>query len=645
MGLVRGLVGMVVAVVVGGAGVAAAQQYDLVIRGGRIVDGTGSPWYSGDVAIRDGRIVAILPAGLGVGGAGPLQDDKAREQATAKGQATTDADPSAALRDDKSTREAVAGGVAGFSAAEAKRASLGRNDKSVAAADADPSAALRDDNKSRGVAVTAKRVIDARGMVVAPGFIDMLGQSERSVLREPHVPSKIFQGITTEITGEGNSIAPRSEGMLAAGRAQAQPAVEFRTFADYFRRLEAGGSAINLGSYVGATTVRRMVLGEEDRAPTVAELAEMQGIVRQAMREGAMGISTSLMYAPAPYAKTEELVALAKVAAAEGGIYATHMRSEADGLYAALDETFRIAREAKISVEIFHLKVAGKGNWGEMPEVVRRIEAARAEGLDVAADTYAYTVSGNPFSAMIPPWAHDGGDAAMVARLKDPAARARIRDGILHDRSWDNEWYMIAGPEGVWISSTAIEGLKPLQGKTLAEVAAMRGTDAIDTLMDLLAEDPRMSVMLATMDEADVAYALKQPWVSVGLDASGATPAVNAGASAGGHPRAYGTFPRILRKYVREDGLLTLPDAIRKFSALPAERMHLADRGVLKAGMWADVVVFDPARVKDLATFERPDQLAVGMEYVLVNGVPVISEGKMTEALPGKVVRGAGWVQ
>jgi N-acyl-D-amino-acid deacylase len=551
----------------------ARTLYDVVIRNGHIVDGTGSPWYSGDIAIRDGRIVRIVPSGL--------------------------------------TGEVAAPGLAS------------------------PGPATQD-------ALPARNTIDAHGMIVAPGFIDMLGQSERSVLREPHLPSKIFQGITTEITGEGNSIAPRSEKMLAAGTASG--ATEFRSFAEYFKRFEAGGSAINLGSYVGATTVRRMLLGDENRAPTPAELAQMQAIVRQAMRDGAVGISTSLMYAPAPFARTEELIALARAAAAEGGIYATHMRSEADGLYAALDETFRIAREAKIPVEIFHLKVAGKANWGEMPEVVRRIEAARAEGLDIAADTYAYTVSGNPFSAMIPPWAHDGGDAAMVARLKDPNMRAKIRDGILHDRSWDNEWYMIAGPEGVWISSTSSDALKPLQGKTLAEVATMRGTDAIDTLMDLLAEDPRMGVLLATMDEADVAYALKQPWVSVGLDAGGGTPAL-AGASAGGHPRAYATFPRILRKYVLADGLLTLPDAIRKFSALPAQRMHLADRGVLKAGMWADVVVFDPAKVRDLATFERPDQLALGMDYVLVNGVPVIAEGKMTDALPGKAVRGAGWVQ
>jgi dihydroorotase/N-acyl-D-amino-acid deacylase len=558
MRFVRGLVA-VGALAVCGAGCSAAQQFDVVIRDGHVIDGTGSPWYGGDVAIKDGRIVRIAPAGT------------------------------------------------------------------IAAGE-------------------AKRTIDAHGMVVAPGFIDMLGQSERAVLREPHVPSKIFQGITTEITGEGNSIAPRNDRMLAVAAAAApegQPVLEFRSFTEYFARLETQGAAINLGSYMGATTARRMVLGDEDRAPTAAELATMQELVRQAMRQGAMGLSTALMYSPAPYAKTDELIALAKASSELGGIYATHMRSEADGVFAALDETFRIAREAKIPVEIFHLKVAGKPNWGEMPEVVRRIDAARAEGLDIEANTYAYTVSGNPFSAFIPPWAHDGGDAAMVARLKDPATRARVKDSILHDRTWDNEWFMISGPEGIFISTVQDPALQPLVGKTVADVAAMRHEDPVDCILELLADDPKIAVLLSTMQEADVAYGLKQPWMSVGLDAGGATPVPG---KSGGHPRAYGTFPRILRKYVREDGLLTLPDAIRKFSALPAGAMHLADRGVLKAGMWADVVVFDPAKVSDLATFESPSQLAVGMEYVLVNGVPVISEGKMTEALPGKVLRGAGYV-
>jgi N-acyl-D-amino-acid deacylase len=533
-------------------------SYDLIIRNGRILDGTGSPWFSGELAIRNGHIAAITaPNGL----------------------------------------------------------------KDAA----------------------ATTVIDAAGKIVAPGFIDMLGQSERSVLNDPYVPSKLFQGITSEVTGEGQSIAPRNDAMIAAelaGLPAETAAPEFHTLAEYFQRLESQGSAINLGTYVGAATVRRMVLGDEDRAPTPDELTRMEQLVHQAMREGAIGLSTSLMYAPGVYAKTDELIALAQAAHEDGGIYATHLRSEADAVLPALDESFRIGREAHIPVNIWHLKVAGPNNWGKMPEVIRRIEQARADGLDVAANTYAYTYSGNPASALLPPRAHAGGEAAMVARLHDPATRARIRDAMEHDRTWDNEWFMFKGPEDVVLSSTYAPALKPLIGKTLAEIATTQGKDPQDCVMDLLAEDPRIGVLLGTMSEAEVALALKQPWVAVGLDASGTSASDPA---AGRHPRAFGTFPHILRKYVREEGLLTLPDAIRKFTSLPAGRLHLADRGVLKAGMWADVVIFDPAKVRDLATFERPNQLSEGMEWVLVNGVPVIAEGKLTEKLPGKVIRGPGY--
>ncbi len=400
---------------------------------------------------------------------------------------------------------------------------------------------------------------------------------------------------------------------------------------------------INLASYVGATTVRRMVIGNENRPPTPAELAQMQKLVLDAMHQGAMGVSTALQYAPAPYASTEELIALASTAASVGGIYATHMRSEGDAVLGSLDETFRIAREGKIPVEIWHLKAAGKANWGKMPQIAERIDAARASGLDIAADTYAYTAWSNSFSAFVPPWAHDGGDAAMVARIKDPAQRARIRDTMLHDKNWDNEWLEIAGPEGVTISSTVDPKLRPLQGKNIAEIAKAQGKDPIDCILDLIAEDPTMEVVVAGMSEDDVADALKQPWVSVDNDSSGASPEGILGEEHP-HPRGYGAFPRILRKYVREEHLLTLPDAIRKFSALPAERMRLADRGVIKDGMWADIVIFDPDKIRDLSTYENPNQLAVGMEFVLVNGVPVISDGKMTQALPGKVLRGPGFV-
>ncbi len=371
----------------------------------------------------------------------------------------------------------------------------------------------------------------------------------------------------------------------------------------------------------------------------------MKGLVREAMEQGAVGVSTSLQYAPAPYASTEELIALAAESSRLGGIYATHMRSESEAEMAAIDEAIRIAREAHTPVEIWHLKAAGKRNWGRMPEVVARIEAARKDGVDITADTYAYPAWFNSFSAFIPPWAHEGGDDKMLARLKDPATRERIRKEMesTEPAAWDNEWQEIPGPEAILLSVFQNPALVPLQGKTLAEVAKMRGKDPIDTLFDLLIEDHGYtSVAVFGMSEPDVLLALKQPWVAVCNDSQGTSPEGQLGKEHP-HPRAYGTFPRILRKYVREDGQLTLPDAIRKFTSLPAQRMRLTDRGVLKQGMWADVVVFDPATIKDLATFENPNQLAQGMDYVLVNGVPVIDGGKMTGKLPGKVLRGAGY--
>src|SRR5450755_1036233 len=539
---------------------AGAQQFDLVIRNCHIVDGTGSPWYGGDIGIRNGRIAQI----------GML--------APASGQ----------------------------------------------------------------------RVIDAKGMVVAPGFIDMLGQSENSILFNPHLPSKIFQGITTEITGEGDTIAPLNPRLRTEHKQKFEhyqvPEPDWTTFAGYFARLEKQGMGINLASYVGATQVRRLVIGEANRAPTAEELDRMRLLVRQSMQDGAVGLSSALQYAPAPYASTDELVALAKEAAKFGGIYATHMRSEGNGIDAALDEAFRIGREAAIPVEIWHLKAGGKQNWGRMPEIVERIDKARASGVDVEADTYAYPAWNNSFSAIVPPWAHDGGDQKMIARLKDPATRARIRKQMETDPTgWDNEWLEVPGPEAFLVSAVQNKRLLLLQGKTIARIAAEQGKDPMDAVFDLLIEDPSMSVTVFAMSEDDIAYALKQPWVSVDNDAHGTAPDGLMGQEHP-HPRAYGTFPRILRKYVREEKKLTLEEAIRKFSALPAQRMRLADRGVLKQGMWADVVVFDPETVRDVATFDDPNRQSQGMEYVLVNGVAVIEEGKMTGALPGKVLRGAGYV-
>lgn len=497
-----------------------------------------------------------------------------------------------------------------------------------------------------------KRTLDAHGLVVAPGFIDMLGQSELSILVDPRLPSKIYQGITTEITGEGNSVAPISDATITADRSTYEHyriTPDWRTLSEYFARIEKQGMGINLATYVGATSVRRVVLGDADIQPSPAQMDQMKTLVAQAMRDGAMGLSTSLQYTPAPYAKTGELIALAGVASQYGGIYATHMRSEGDGIFDAIDEAVRIGREAHIPVEIWHLKAAGKSVWGKMPQIVARIDAARASGVDVAADTYAYTAWFNTFSAFIPPWAHDGGDAKLIERLRDPATRARIRKDLLSSgknsagEDWDNEWQEVPGPEAILVAVVQNPELKPLQGKRLSEVAALWHEDAIDALCDLLIKDNAFTeVAVFGMDEPDVKLALKQPWVAVDNDSQGASPEGVLGEELP-HPRAYGTFPRILRKYVREEHALTLPDAIRKFTALPAQRLGLNDRGVLKLGLAADIVVFDPDSVTDKATYESPAQYAVGMEDVLVNGVPVIENGRMTGALPGKVLHGPGY--
>jgi N-acyl-D-amino-acid deacylase len=414
------------------------EPFDIVIVNGHIIDGTGSPWYSGQVGIRAGHIAAI----------GNLEASPRRQ------------------------------------------------------------------------------TIDAHGDVVAPGFIDMLGQSELTMLVDPRLPSKIYQGITTEITGEGNSAAPVNESMIANDRAgydhlKINP--DWIGFRQYFARLEHQGMGINLASYVGATSVRRMVLGDADVQPTAAQLADMQALVREAMRDGAVGVSTALQYSPAPYARTEELIALATEAAKFGGIYATHMRSEGDAEFDAIDEVVRIGREAHIPVEIWHLKAAGKANWGRMPQLIEKIDAARASGVDISADTYAYTAWFNTFSAFIPPWAHDGGDAKLIERLKDPATRARIRKDMLSNTgNWDNEWQEIPGPEAIQIAVVQNPELLSLQGKRLSEVAALWHKDAIEALCDLLIKDKAFTeVAVFAMSEPDVLLALKQPWVSVDNDSQG----------------------------------------------------------------------------------------------------------------------------
>jgi N-acyl-D-amino-acid deacylase len=494
---------------------------------------------------------------------------------------------------------------------------------------------------------SARQRIDAAGRVVAPGFIDMLGQSELTLLVDPTVPSKIFQGITTEITGEGNSVAPVNEA-IAREQAAAFQHLGIRRdwvdFSGYFARLEKQHIGINFASYMGATTAREMVVGYADRAATPDELVRMQALVADAMRQGAVGVSSSLEYAPAPYASTEELIALAKTAAGFGGIYATHMRSEQEGILEALNETIRIGREANIPVEIWHLKAGSVKLFGMMPEIVARIDRARASGVDIAADTYAYPAWANDLSAFIPPWAHDGGTEKLVARLKDPATRARIKAELATaSSSWDNEWQSVPGPEAILISTVTNPKLLGIQGHTLADIAKARGTDPMDALFDILIEDDAQTeAAVFAMSEPDIELAVVQPWVSFCNDSAGTSPDGLLGRQFP-HPRAYGTFPRVLRKYVREERRLRLEEAIRKFTSLPASRLRLNDRGVIKAGLWADIVVFDPDTISERSSFQAPNQLSVGMQWVLVNGVPVIADGVATHALPGQVLRGPGY--
>ncbi|WP_415206122.1 N-acyl-D-amino-acid deacylase family protein [Rudaea sp.] len=463
------------------------------------------------------------------------------------------------------------------------------------------------------------------------------------------MPSKIYQGITTEITGEGDSVAPLDDRIVKnnqAGYDHLGITPTWRTLNEYFARLEKQGIGINLGTYVGAASVRRMVLGDDDVQPTPAQLKQMQELVARAMRDGAMGLSTALQYAPAPYATTNELIALAQTASRYGGIYATHMRDEGNDEFNALEEAFRIGREARIPVEIFHLKAAGKANWGTMPKIIDAIERARTDGVDVSADTYAYTAWGNSLASIVPPWAHAGGDDKLIARLKDAKTREQIKQYILDpskDNQWNNEWKEAPGPDGILVTSVGNPALRPLQGRRISDIGREWHEDPLDAALDiLLKDDAATSVAVFGMDQADVITVLKQPWVSVCNDSEGTEPSGILG-QAHPHPRAYGTFPQIIHKYVEQQHVLTLPEAIRKFTSLAAQRMGLTERGVIKVGMYADVVVFDPAKVRDTATFERPNQLAEGMDYVIVNGVPVIADGKMTHTLPGKVLRGPGY--
>jgi len=533
--------------------------YDILIQHGRIIDGTGNPWYVGDIAITDGRIVAI---GKNPGG-------------------------------------------------------------------------------------SAKRVIDARGMVVAPGFIDMLGQSETALLIDNRSVSKLAQGITSEITGEGGSIAPQNALTIAAAQPSLDPyhlKIDWSTLDEYWQRLAKKGTPINIGTYVGAAQVREAVLGDVNRAPTAEELEKMKALVAQAMQQGALGISTALIYPPGHYAKTEELIELAKVAARYGGIYATHMRSEGQNEVAAVREALRIGQEAGLPVEIFHLKVSGKSRAGKMIEIVRMIQEARDRGQDVTADMYPYLAGATALASSLPPWVADGGLNKLLERLRDPAVRQRIKTEMsaTGERTWENLYLDAGGAPGVMVASVVNPDLKQYTGKTMAEIAQAQNKDPLDALMDFVLADKGLSGALYFIaSEEDLQTGLRQPWTSIGLDANELSldgPLFEPHT----HPRAFGSMPRFLGHYVRDLQLAPLEQAIRKITSLPAQRERLVGRGLIKEGFFADITIFNPDVIIDKATYTQPAQLAEGVSYVLVNGQVAFENGKATGAMAGKALKGQG---
>ena len=494
----------------------------------------------------------------------------------------------------------------------------------------------------------AKKELDAQGQIVSPGFIDMLGQSELSLLLDNRSLSKLSQGITSEITGEGASVAPQNDKTLAPMK----PALEhyhltmdWTTLEGYFRRLEKQGTPLNIGTYVGSAQVREAVIGDDDRAPTPDELAQMQSLVEQAMKDGALGVSSALIYPPNIYAKTDELIALAKVASNYGGLYATHMRSEGASEMAAIDEAIRIGREANLPVEIFHLKVSGKPRWGDMKKVVAKIQAARDSGLDIAADMYPYPAGATALASALPPWAADGGPAKLLARLKDPAIRARIKKEISEGdhKDWENLYYDCGGGTGVLLASVVKPDLKQFEGKTVSDVAKSWKKSPEDTLMDfVLADNGQTGAIYFMASDEDIRTGLEQRWTSIGLDANEMS-LDGPNFEPHTHPRAFGSMPRFLGYYVRDQHLMPLENAIRKITSLPAQREHLDSRGLLKPGYYADIAIFDSAKIIDRATFTHPAQLSDGVDYTIVNGQIEFDHGQLTGATAGTVLRGRGW--
>lgn len=492
----------------------------------------------------------------------------------------------------------------------------------------------------------ARTVIDAAGLAVAPGFINMLSWSTESLIQDGRSQGEIRQGVTTEIMGEGESMGPVNDRVrehMLRTQSDIKYDIKWNTLTEYLQYLQKRGISCNVASFLGATTVREYVIGFEDKEPTPEQLDQMRDLVRREMEAGALGIGTSLIYPPAFYAKTDELIELCKVAAKYQGKYISHMRSEGSRLLEALDELIRISREAKIPAEVYHIKASGRQNWAKEDELLARIEQAQKEGLKVTADMYTYTAAGTGLDACLPPWTEDGGYPALFKRLRDPATREKIKAEVQKPTdSWENLYLDAGGPEHILLAAFKSEKLKPLTGKTLAEVAKMRGKDPIDTAMDLIAEDEsRIGTIYSLMSEPNKKRELAKPWISFGSDEASQAPE-GVFLKSNPHPRAYGNFARVLGKYVRDEKVLSMADAIHRLSGLPATNLGLDHRGFLKEGMFADVVVFDPAIITDHATFEKPHQYATGVKHVFVNGVQVIKDGEHTGAKPGRALWGPG---
>ena len=493
---------------------------------------------------------------------------------------------------------------------------------------------------------TATTTVDATGVAVAPGFINMLSWSTDSLIADGRSQGEIRQGVTTQIMGEGSSMGPLTPEMKARAVEQMGDIkydITWTTLSEYLKELERRGVSQNVASFVGATTIREHVVGLDDRKPTDAEMDEMRRLVKEEMEAGALGIGSSLIYAPAFYASTEELIELCKVAAAYHGKYISHIRSEGNRLLEAVDELIRISREANIPAEIYHLKAAGKGNWPKLDQAIGRIEAARSLGSKITADMYTYTAGATGLDASMPPWVLDGGYEAAYKRLSDPEMRKKIAQAIrTPSDDWENLYLAAGSPDRVQLVEFKSERLKPLTGKTLSEAAMLRGEDPVDTIMNLVLEDrTRVGTVYFMMSEGNVRKEIALPWMSFGSDAASMAP-VPPFTKSSTHPRAYGNFARVLGKYVRDDRVITIEDAVRKLSGLPAANLELDHRGLLAEGMFADVVVFDPAGIADRATFENPHQYAVGMKHVFVNGVHVLKDGEHTGATPGRALRGRG---